>query len=500
MPKVSHQISIPGLELNRASKIPAYKQVYGLLRTAILERRLQPGQRLPSSRLLAESMGLSRNIILLAYEQLSLEGFITGATGNGSFVAGTLPDTRPRLPKEQVQAEENVPQNDVRFQYPVSDRFMQRESEPATIKPFQNPEPAMDHFPYRVWAKCAYRIFRNLEFEPLYYHDAKGYLPLRTAIADYLRVNRAIRCSADQIVITTGTQQALNLAAAMLLKQGDRFWIEDPGYVNARAVFEHAGGKACPVPLNPDGLDVDHAIRKHPNASLCYITPSHQFPVGGTLSITKRLKLLEWAARKKMWIIEDDYDSEFQYGSNPVPALQGLDPHKRVIYLGTFSKVLFPGLRIGYIILPDREMADAFGYAKAFADRQNGITDQLILHEFIRGDHFTIHIRRMRQLYKKRQEILLELIQRLGEGLLRVEKQSGGMHLLAWLPQEMNDQEVADMLRLHGIYAVPLSGYVLRHKQPPALILGYTAFNEKLLAQGVRAMLQLIREQASLLS
>ncbi|RPD41453.1 PLP-dependent aminotransferase family protein [Chitinophaga barathri] len=500
MPKVSHQISIPGLELNRASKIPAYKQVYGLLRTAILDHRLQPGQRLPSSRLLAESMGVSRNIILLAYEQLSLEGFIAGATGNGSFVSGTLPDTKPKLPKDTVSPEEKNIASNVTFQYPVSDSLMQRESEAATIKPFQNPEPAMDHFPYRTWAKCAYRIFRNLEFESLNYHDAKGYLPLRTVIADYLRVNRAIRCGPEQIVITTGTQQALNLAAAMLLKNNDRFWIEDPGYINARAVFEHAGGKTCPIPVHADGMDVDHAMQKHPNATLCYITPSHQFPAGGTLSITKRLKLLEWAAKKKMWIIEDDYDSEFQYGSNPVPALQGLDPHKRVIYMGTFSKVLFPGLRIGYIILPDKEMADAFGYAKAFADRQNGITDQLILHEFIHGDHLTIHIRRMRQLYKKRQEILLELIQRLGEELLQADKQSGGMHVLAWLPKGMNDQEVTDMLRLGGVYVAPLSRYTLKYKQPPALILGYTAFNEKLLAQGVRTMVRMISEQASLLS
>jgi GntR family transcriptional regulator/MocR family aminotransferase len=493
MPKIAHHISIPGLQLDAASKVPAYKQVYGHISAAILSKQIRAGQRMPSSRVLAESIGVSRNIILLAYEQLELEGYITGSVGKGSFVSEHLDNDLPAIKhkKEKIATAENT--QHIAYDYPVSKMFMDRESSKAGKKPFQNPEPALDHFPFKVWAKCAYKVFRELEFSHLNYNDAQGYFPLREAIASYLRTNRAVNCEAGQIIITNGTQQGLNLIASVLVKKGQQFWMEDPGYINAHAVFTHAGANAIHIPAGHDGFDVDWAKKNHPDASLVYITPSHQFPLGGTMPVGKRLLLTDWAAKNKMWIVEDDYDNEFQYTSGPIPSLQGLDQYKRVLYLGTFSKVLFPGLRIGYLVLPDEGMVKAFAHAKAFADRQNSITDQMILHEFMSNGHFTIHLRKMRVLYKKRQDVLLALINQYGEDLIRAEKQPGGMHLIAWLREDINDSEMAAYLNNNGVTVLPVSAYAVKFKPKPGLLLGYTAFNDKQLTDGLLKMITLIK-------
>ncbi|MDN5289098.1 MAG: hypothetical protein JWR38_5372 [Mucilaginibacter sp.] len=499
MPKISHNISIAGLNIDRESKIPLSRQLYEGIRMAILHKQIRPGQRLPSSRTLAEDIGLSRNIVLLAYEQLTLEGYLTGSVGNGSFVSADAYTsfTEFTSAKKKIITPESVntePERDFNPGYEVSDMYADRESIKAIVKPFQNPVPALDHFPYRNWAKCASKIFRSLEFLQLSYDDAQGYYPLREAIAAYLRINRALICEPEQIIITYGTQQALNLIASIIIKKGDQFWIEDPGYINAKLAFQHAGGNPCFVPVTKNGLDLDYAKQNYPNARLAFITPSHQFPLGGSFPIAKRLQLLDWAAKNRMWVIEDDYDSELRYAAKPIPSLQGMDRHKRVIYTGTFSKVLFPGLRIGYLVLPDEQTTKVFKQAKAFADRQNSITDQLILNDFMREGYHSTHLRKMRVLYKKRQDHLVELIRKHGEDIISAEKQGSGMHIIAWLRQDINDQEISTILNRSGVINLPLSLYSNKFKHPPALVLGYTAFNEQKNQEAVLKMMTVIKD------
>lgn len=499
MPKISHNISIAGLSIDREGKTPLTKQLYEGIRMAILNKQIRPGQRLPSSRTLAEDIGLSRNIVLLAYEQLTLEGYLTGSVGNGSFVSADAHKafTEFTSAKKKVTSSENATtkqEEDFNPGYEVSTLYADRESIKAIVKPFQNPVPALDHFPYRSWAKCANKVFRSLEFLQLSYDDAQGYYPLRETIAEYLRINRALTCEPEQIIITYGTQQALNLIANVIIKKGDQFWIEDPGYINAKLAFGHAGGIPCFVPVTKNGLDLNYAKQNYPNARLAFLTPSHQFPLGGSFPIGKRLQLLDWAAENKMWIIEDDYDSELRYVAKPIPSLQGMDRHKRVIYTGTFSKVLFPGLRIGYLVLPDEQTTNVFKQAKAFADRQNSISDQLILNDFMREGYLSTHLRKMRVLYKKRQDHLVELIRKHGENIISTEKEGSGMHIIARLRQDIDDQEISTILNRAGVINLPISVYANKFKYPPALLLGYTAFNEQKNEEAVLKMMTIIKD------
>ena len=485
MPKSSLHINIPGLVVNRKSKTPAYRQIYEGLRDIILNRQIREGQRLPSSRILAEDLRVSRNIVLLAYEQLALEGYINSGVGSGSYVSKNL-DRIITTRKQKKSADDNnapaaKPKPFVNFRYPLSENIIKKESAKSSVIPFQNGIPSFDQFPFKQWVKCAYKIFREFEFLHLGYDDAQGFYPLRQSIAAYLRTNRALHCEPEQIVITNGAQQAINMIAKLLVKKNDLFWMEDPGYSNAKAAFMEEGASPCYIPLTKNGINVEWAIKRYPKANLVYVTPSNQFPTGGTLPLSKRIQLLNWAHKSNMWIIEDDYDSEFRYSKKPIASLQGLDNFGRVIYLGTFSKILFPALRIGYLVLPSVEIARTFSKAKAFFDRQNSITDQAILHEFMKQDFFGSHLRKMRILYKKRQDILCKQIDKYGKGVIRVEKQDSGMHLIGWLPEGTDDKIISDYLQLHNIITTPLSGYSNKFQTKPGLILGYTSFNEKFL-------------------
>ena len=496
MSKSSPDIIIPGLVIDKKIKKAAYKQLYEKLQSLIINGQLRPNERLPSSRTLAEDLRISRNIVMLAYEQLALEGYISSAVGTGSYVAGNIEEifVHPKLKAQKNSIPKKAEQkNTVRFNYPLSDNFIKRESSMSSIIPFENPVPAFDEFPYKSWVKCAYKVFRGFEFLHLGYDDPKGHYALRESIATYLRTNRALQCEPGQIVITVGTQQALNLIADILLKPNDFFWMEDPGYGNAKGAFMKKGAKPCFVPITKQGMDVEWAIKNCPKAAAVYVTPSHQFPLGGTLPVSKRMQLLNWAGKANMWVIEDDYDSEFRYSKKPIPSLQGLDQHKKVIYLGTFSKVLFPALRIGYMVLPSVEMADSFAQAKAFSDRQNSITDQAIVQQFMEEGYFYTHLRKMRFLYKKRQDHLVNIIEKYGKDVMRVEKQNSGMHLVGWLHEKIDDQDLTAYLEKAKVTVTPLSFYYGKFKAKPGLLLGYTGFNEKKLKEGALIMIEAIK-------
>ena len=454
------------LPLDPSAAVPLYRQLYAGLREAILHGRLAPGSGLPSSRALAEEWGVSRNTVLFAFDQLAAEGYIEGAPRSGTRVASvpTRSDRleRPRGPgpsaRGRMIAESHLP------------ALLRQETPPV---PFRVGVPALDSFPTALWARLAARRWRHRP--PLDYGDPGGYAPLREAIAEYVRLARGARCTPEQVIVTSGSQQGVDLAGRVLLDPGDAVWMEDPGYTGARAALLGAGARLVPVPVDQEGLMVDEGARAAPRARLAYASPSHQFPLGVTMSAARRVALLRWAARAGAWILEDDYDSEFRYDARPLASLQGMDEEGRVIYVGTFSKTLFPAIRLGYLVVP-ADLIDVFRAARAVSDRQSPTMDQAVLADFLAGGHFARHVRRMRRLYAERQEVLLEAIgRRLGDRL-QVAPAAAGMHLVGWLAPGSDDRAISSRAAEHGVEVAPLSRYGLGSVVRGGLLLGWAGY------------------------
>ncbi len=323
------------------------------------------------------------------------------------------------------------------------------------------------------------------------YGDAMGYMPLRGAIAEYLGAVRAVQCTPSQILVTTGSQQGLQLAAHVLLDPNARVWIEEPGYPGARQALIMAGAKLVPVRVDNEGLNVVEGMRRAGNAHAVYITPSHQYPLGVTMSATRRMQLLNWAARSGAWIMEDDYDSEYRLGGDPIPSLQGLDTGERVIYIGTFSKVMFPALRLGYVVIP-KDLVEAFSIARDATDQFSSTLYQAAMTDFIREGHFARHIRRMRMLYMERRKALADAIQEQMSGKLEVIGVEAGMHLVALLPPGVSDVEVSRKAAEVGISAMPLSSCYLKPPVRGGLILGYGGTDAQQIHQGMRKLRMLV--------
>ncbi len=452
---------------------------------------------MPATRALAEELGVSRNCVLLAFEQLILEGYLDGKTGAGTYVCADLAAWArkgKRLPQPQpavvprMQKERMAP-----VSYPLPEAMVQHDSLFEASLPFQTAVPAYPLFPFAVWARIATGVYHNIHSLHLGYDDAAGYLPLREALAGYLRMNRSINCTPEQIVITSGSRQALHLACSVLLKKDDQCWMEDPGYNGVKLAITRHGGRLCPVPVTMQGLDIDYAMQHYPSAVLAYVTPSHQYPLGGTLPLAERLKLLQHAAKQHMWILEDDYDSEFRYNGRPIPALQSLDTAGNVIYIGTFSKVLFPALRMGYLVLPSAPMAAQFRIAKSVIDRQSPLIDQAILAAFISQGHFARHLRRMRTLYHKAQDELIALLQQHLPQQLEVCAGDAGMHLVAWLTRHKDAGMLVKKAAEQGLVLHAIDEYVLRFKQPPGLQMGFTGFSSAAMRQAVLSLKKLLK-------
>jgi GntR family transcriptional regulator/MocR family aminotransferase len=357
----------------------------------------------------------------------------------------------------------------------------------SLIRPFRPGTPALDAFPADLWSKLLARRWRNPPRELLGYGDAAGYRPLREAIAAYLGAARAVRCEAEQVIIVAGAQQALDLTARLLLNAGDAAWIEDPGYLGTRAALMAAGARVIPVPVDDEGLDVQAGARTAPDARLVYVSPSHQYPLGVTMSLGRRLALLEWARAAGAWIIEDDYDSEYRYARRPLAAMQGLDHDGRVIYLGTFSKVMFPSLRIGYVVAPT-DLVDAFVAARGVLSRFTPSIDQAALADFIDEGHFTRHIRRMRTLYAERQSMMVETARRELGGLLEVKPHDAGIHLVGWLREGMDDRRAQEAAARENVEAQALSAFSIKHHHRAGLMLGYAGYNEREIRVGMRRL------------
>lgn len=481
---------LPPIALDSSRKIPMYRQLYEWFRRAILAGQLRPGQRVPSTRSLATELKVSRIPVSSAYEQLHAEGYFETFVGAGTCVARSIPDDAVKPVIGKILGSSRQASNSKALRK-VSRRVALMRVPAQTwsnkLVAFRVSLPALEHFPTRVWSQLLNRHSRKPTRQLMAYGDAKGYLPLREAIAEYLGAARAVRCEPSQILVTTGSQQGLQLSAQVLLDAYERVWIEEPGYPGARQALIMAGAKLVPVAVDHEGLNVAEGIRRAPSARAVYITPSHQYPLGVTMTATRRMLLLHWAMRTGAWIIEDDYDSEYRLGGRPIASLQGLDTDARVIYVGTFSKVMFPALRLGYVVVP-KDLVGAFSTARDAADQFSSTLYQAALADFICEGHFARHIRRMRMLYKQRRTALVEAIHKRMGDKLEVIGAEAGMHLVALLPRGVSDVAVSLRAAEMGISAMPLSSCYAKPSLVGGLILGYGGTDARQIHDGIRRL------------
>jgi len=481
------------LHLDHGSHVPLFRQLYSELRSAILTARIAPGKRLPSTRTLADDLGVSRNTVVNAFEQLFAEGYLEGKVGAGTFVSAALPDDLRKQMDARPKSSGPRPGRRISKRGELLSNTMvtapRLQSAPVAFRPGL---PALDLFPFDQWGRLLAQCARRLSASSFGYGQPAGYAPLKEAIAGYLRASRGLSCGAEQVLIIAGSQQALDLSARVLLDPGDPVCIENPGYIGARAAMAAAGAKLVPVPLDDEGFSIKVAARKCRAPKLIYVTPSHQYPLGVTMSLPRRLALLEWASRAGAWILEDDYDSEFRYDSRPIAALQGLDNDARVIYSGTFSKVLFPSLRLGYLVLPS-DLLNSFVAARALIDRHAPVLEQAALAEFIHQGYFARHIRRMRSIYGERQEMLLHYSKQYLEGLLTVTPTFAGMHTVGWLPDKIHDVQASNQAAAEGIDVSPISAYCIEPIRQQGLMLGYAAVDRDVMKDGILKLARALR-------
>jgi len=471
---------------------PLYQQVYTNLRSSILSGELKGGMKLPSTRALAEELNVSRNTILNAYRQLQAEGYIESVQGSGTYVARISPDHLLTAQVKETSTDAAAPE-------PLKPRFSDHarlqlaapqmsELSPSPIevsrRPFRFGIPALKNFPYKIWTRLVIRRARRLPASAFTYQNAAGYLPLREAVAVHAIASRGVRCTPEQIIIISGAQGGLDLAARLLINAGDPVWMENPGYLKARGAFLGSGARIIPVPVDHEGLVIEAGIDRAPQARLAYLTPSHQFPLGVTLSLPRRLALLDWAKRANAYLIEDDYDSEYHYTERPLPALQGLDDAGRVIYIGTFSKILYPALRLGYLILPPN-LVDAFQTVRKLIDTHPPILEQAVLTDFIVDGYFGRHLRRMRKLYAERRAALLEAARELP---LEIFSAEAGMHCVGWLPAGMDDRSLVRAAASQDVDLVPVANYSMEPMERKGILLGYSEYTVEQIQDGVRRL------------
>jgi GntR family transcriptional regulator/MocR family aminotransferase len=469
---------LPMVAVDRTLAAPLHRQIYDGFRGAILERRLRPGQRIPSSRVLAAEIRVSRFPVLNAYAQLLAEGYLESRVGAGTVVSTSLPE---QLTSSWPAGTRTIPTR--RGPRPVAARtslFQPSKPLPWIIHrgPFRVGQIAFDQFPHQIWSSLVARRCRSMNAHSVHYGPLMGSEILRHAIANYLKTARSVRCAPEQVLIVNGSQQALEITARVLLDPGARVWIEDPCYRLAQDVFKLNGCERVPVAVDQEGLDVAAGIRKCRNARAAFVSPSHQFPLGVTMSASRRFQLIEWAQSSGAWIIEDDYDSEYRYESQPIASLQGLDPNSRVIYIGTFSKVLFPALRLGYIVVPP-DLIDRFLVTRGVMDLGPPTFHQEVLADFIGDGHFERHIRRMRTFYGDLRRLLVDNLREHLEKTLSPIGDEAGMHLTAVLHTKHRDEEVSTRAVRQKLSLWPLSClYLDRPRQGFILGFGGTTASE----------------------
>jgi GntR family transcriptional regulator/MocR family aminotransferase len=488
MSKTARGANLPGLEIDDDDALTLYQQIYGRLRRLILSGGLRPGARLPSTRMLAGDLGVSRTTTEQAYGRLLAEGYLDRRTGDGTYVAQLR---RPTA----AEGNQRKPHRSTLSRRGEGIGTASACREPDLVRAFSAGLPSVADFPLALWHRLLARRSRLSGRDLLGYGDPAGYPSLREAVAAYLNAARGVVCRPEQVVILTSSQQALDLAARLLLDPDDSAWLEEPGYLGARTALRGAGAKIVPVPVDANGLDVAAGCARAPGARLAYVTPTHQYPTGVTMSLERRLALLSWASRASSWIVEDDYDSEFRYGSHPIAAIQGLDRGSRVIYVGTFSKVLFPSIRIAYAVLPD-DLVSAFVNARTQLDGHTSQLPQAVLADFITEGHFGAHLRRMRAIYRGRRDVLLESVDRELRGLLKIGSSEAGLQVAAYLPGEQNDEKISRRAASVGIELPPLSRYALGRNPETGFLLGYSGLVPLAIREGVRRLATVLEKGA----
>lgn len=482
------------ITLDGDATLPLHRQLYEELRRAILTGRLLPRQRIPSTRELAKSLGISRTTVTQSYEQLLSEGYLETFVGSGTFVCAQLPDDLLHsTPVEEAQKMTPPPIKLSKYGISLGKTNFSLMKEPDTPISFRYGRPAFELFPMQVWRKLVSRHCRADSNWLDYSSDPLGYKPLREAIARYLSRVRAVQCEPDQVLITNGTQQALYLVMRLLLDPGETMALEDPGYLSARRIFLSQGAKLLPIAVDESGLVVKELANYSTEAiKLVYVTPSHQFPTGAILSLPRRLELLAWAQQTGALIVEDDYDSEYRYGDRPIPALQGLDQSDSVLYVGTFSKVLFPSLRIGYLVLPQR-LVSLFARAKWLSDRQLPLLEQQVLTDFIEEGHLESHIRKMRSHYDRLRQVLVQALNAHFGQRATILGENAGIHLMVRLHTDFSDEEIIQRAASVGVGMMSAQPFYLNAKCKREFIFGYGELTEQQLQDGIHRLTQVLR-------
>jgi GntR family transcriptional regulator / MocR family aminotransferase len=471
--------------------VPLHRQVYEELRKAILCGRLPAKHRVPSSRTLSQSLGISRTTVTISYEQLKSEGYIETIIGSGTFVCSQLPDDLLRpTPVEHVQKITRPQIQLSKYAHSLVNADVPGITEPLTTINFRYGRPAFYKFPMQIWHKLLSRHCLSANSSSGsgwldYSTDHKGYLPLRKAIVSYLSRSRAVQCDPEQVMIINGTQQALYLIMRLLIDTGDTMALEEPGYLSARRIFLSQGAKLLPINVDSEGLVVEE-LKQYKNESikLVYVTPSHQFPTGAILSLPRRLELLAWARQTGALIIEDDYDSEYRYGDRPIPALQGLDDSDSVLYVGTFSKVLFPSLRIGYLVLP-KSLVSLFARAKWLNDRHLPLLEQFVLTDFIEEGHLERHLRKMRSHYDQCRQILVQALKEHFGERVKILGEKAGIHLMVKLQTSLSEEEIVQRAAQKGVGMLSASPQYLGNGGAGEFIFGYSELTETQIKEGV---------------
>lgn len=513
------------LALERTAPTTLQQQICEQLREIILAGRLPPGSRLPSSRALAAELGCSRNTVVTAFDQLLSEGYLEGQAGSGTYVCRVLPEellgvappaeadasssgvsggaAGPRFAgraaaivdlSRRDRDRHRLAQGPAGDTAPAGTAPGPAQAPGATVRAFLS-GPETNDFPFDVWGRLYARIWRRPADRLLQLDSAAGMQSLREAIAGYLRAYRGLQCDWRQVIVTTGAQAAIGLATQMLLEPGDAVWIEEPGYVGLRGPLLAAGAELVPVPLDGEGISVAAGTRLAAKARAAIVTPSHHYPLGTTLTLARRLELLEWAREADAWILEDDYDSEYRYAGRPLASLQGLAAGRgeagRVIYIGTFSKVLFPSIRIGYLVVPEA-LVEPLTAGQAALGAMPSALVQPVLAGFIEEGYFATHVRRMRRLYAARQAALVTAVKTHLDDLLTVTPDDAGLHVMAGLKaplaERLGDQGAARVAAAAGIGVVPLANYFYGPATRQGLMLGYAGVPEEEIDHGARRL------------
>ena len=476
------------VQIDRRSDRPVSTQLLTALRELILSDGMKAGDRMPASRTLAKDLGVSRTTVIEVYDRLTAEGLTEARVGAGTYVSEALNETRPKTPRREtapVQPAKGRAPRVARQWKRASEHFLERL--PHQPRAFTTALPAFDAFPLAQWSRQVAKHWRDHRDVVMGYGDPHGFFPLRRAIAAHLRANRGIACDAEQVFIVGGAQQAFQILGEILLDPGDKVWFENPGAIGARNALAASGADLVPVPIDDEGLSVETGLSLAPSFKLVFVTPAHQQPLGVTMSLKRRFALLQAAETENAYIIEDDYDGEFCYGGHPLPTLKGVDETDRVIYVGTFSKSLFPALRLGYFICP-QPLVDVMQTATSAYLQGVPSNPQAVVADFMEEGRFSTHLRRMRQIYAERHQILLDASRKWLQGRLDVVPTDTGLHTIGLLPNDLSEEAATRAALAHDVTVAPIGRFCISPIETKGLVLGFSGVRPAEIVHGVETL------------